>query len=117
MGMEALMIGQADNTATHHTNSQSWLYSRQYRSLSKNNVTITLTHTESEIIGLFASSPERIISNECIAAGIKKDADSYMGLRMCMSRLRKKFAALSEGEKLLVAVRNRGYCLTQKIEF
>jgi DNA-binding response OmpR family regulator len=115
--MGDFMIGQADNTATQPSSLQSWFYSRRFRSLSRNNVTISLTYTESEIIGLFTSTHERIISTECIAAAIKKDADNYVGLRMCVSRLRKKFATLSEGEKLLVAVRNRGYCLTQKIEW
>jgi DNA-binding response OmpR family regulator len=110
------MFGQANNVTVHHINSQPWLYSRRYRSLSRNDITISLTHTESEIIGLFASSNERIISNECIAAGINKDTENYIGLRMCLSRLRRKFATLSEGEKLFVAVRNRGYCLTQKLD-
>jgi len=37
-------------------------------------------------------------------------------LEMCLSRLQEKFKRVNDGERLFRAVRNRGYCLTQKIK-
>ena len=56
----------------------------------------------------------RVCSKQELIFGINKDANSYSGLEMCLSRLQSKFKN-AFGERLFRSVRNRGYCLVQEV--
>ncbi|NMY13774.1 hypothetical protein HBO38_36320 [Pseudomonas veronii] len=47
---------------------------------------------------------------------IGREPELYRGLEMCLSRLQEKFKRVNDGERLFRSVRNRGYCLTQRIK-
>lgn len=75
---------------------------------------IRLTVTEARLIKTLTLSESRICSKHELIMGIKKDAQVYSGLEMCLSRLQNKFKA-AFGERLFRSVRNRGYCLVQDV--
>lgn len=93
-----------------------WYFCAQKRVLIAGEKNILLTRTESQIVSLFLSSKNGPVSNSDITVGVKKCPDSYNGLRMTLSRLRKKFSTISNGESLFRSVRNRGYKLTQNLK-
>lgn len=92
-----------------------WYFCARNRVLISGEKTILLTRTESQIISLLLSSKDCPISNHQIAVGINKCPDSYNGLLMSMSRLKRKFSTSSNGDTLFKSVRNRGYRLTQAL--
>lgn len=67
------------------------------------------------LIQTLSRSDERICAKQELIIGIKKDAYSYSGLEMCLSRLQSKFKG-AFGERLFRSVRNRGYCLVQDVQ-
>lgn len=92
-----------------------WTFDRRQCSLVNNDVTVILTRTECVIFNLLASSAERVVSKEEILLGMKKNLDQYYGMEMCLSRLQAKFRGYADGVPLFRSVRNRGYCLVQKV--
>lgn len=103
----------------NHTNIeklQTWAFNKRKRLLFNNLTIIKLTRTENLILDVLISSAERVISNEEILIQLNKNPDKYKGLLMCLSRLQAKFKKFSEGAPLLRSVRNRGYCLIQRVD-
>lgn len=76
---------------------------------------VSLTHFETLILDELVRSREGVVSKERIIIRLGRDADRYSGLEMCMSRLQRKFKSHFGQQRLFVAVRNRGYRLTQRI--
>lgn len=103
-----------ENAATHNQNF--WLLSQLDQTLLKGNLQISLTTTESILIEKMLYHEERVVSKDELIRSIGREPDLYRGLEMCLSRLQSKFKELNDGERLFRAVRNRGYCLTQKIK-
>ncbi|MDY7533805.1 winged helix-turn-helix domain-containing protein [Pseudomonas sp. Bout1] len=93
-----------------------WLLTQQDRALVKGGLRISLTTIESALIKKMLHHEERVVSKEELIRNIGREPDLYRGLEMCLSRLQDKFKRVNDGERLFRAVRNRGYCLTQKIK-
>jgi len=93
-----------------------WLLTQQDRMLVKGGLRISLTTIESALIKKMLHHEERVVSKEELIRNIGREPECYRGLEMCLSRLQEKFRRVNDGERLFRAVRNRGYCLTQKIK-
>ncbi|MCK6190080.1 MULTISPECIES: winged helix-turn-helix domain-containing protein [unclassified Pseudomonas] len=93
-----------------------WLLTQHDRTLVKGGLRISLTAIESALIKKMLHHEERVVSKEELIRNIGREPDHYRGLEMCLSRLQEKFKRANAGERLFRAVRNRGYCLTQKIK-
>lgn len=93
-----------------------WLLTQQDRTLVKGGLRISLTTIESALIKKMLHHGERVVSKEELIRNIGREPEYYRGLEMCLSRLQEKFRRVNDGERLFRAVRNRGYCLTQKIK-
>ena len=93
-----------------------WLLTQHDRALVKGDLRISLTTIESALIKKMLHHEERVVSKEELIRNIGREPDLYRGLEMCLSRLQEKFKRINDGERLFRAVRNRGYCLTQKIK-
>jgi len=104
-------------TATAHYSSSpdTWLFGFAAQQLCNNSACIQLTAIESLLIKTLSQRDERICSKQELIIGINKDARTYSGLEMCLSRLQNKFKAVF-GERLFRSVRNRGYCLVQDVQ-
>lgn len=114
---------ELNNTAAETVNTTSalrapdvWLLTQQDRALVKGGLRISLTTIESALIKKMLNHEERVVSKEELIRNIGREPDIYRGLEMCLSRLQDKFKRVNDGERLFRAVRNRGYCLTQKIK-
>ncbi|MGE9630863.1 winged helix-turn-helix domain-containing protein, partial [Enterococcus faecium] len=59
---------------------------------------------------------ERVVSKDELIRNIGREPEQNRGLEMSLSRLQEKFKRANYGVRLFRAVRNRGYCLTQKIK-
>lgn len=93
-----------------------WLLTQHDRTLVKGGLRISLTTIESALIKKMLHHEERVVSKEELIRNIGREPELYRGLEMCLSRLQEKFRRANDGERLFRAVRNRGYCLTQKIK-
>ncbi len=93
-----------------------WLLTQHDRILAKGGLRISLTAIESALIKKMLHHEERVVSKEELIRNIGREPELYRGLEMCLSRLQEKFKRANDGERLFRAVRNRGYCLTQKIK-
>lgn len=93
-----------------------WLLTQQDRTLVKGGLRISLTAMESALIKKMLNHEERVVSKEELIRNIGREPELYRGLEMCLSRLQEKFKRVNDGERLFRSVRNRGYCLTQKIK-
>ncbi|MBD9562560.1 winged helix-turn-helix domain-containing protein [Pseudomonas sp. PDM09] len=96
-------------------NPDIWWFNADDRKLFKEDITIPLTGTESLMLTQLVLSDRRVLSKNDLILRIDKDPDQYSGLEMCLSRLQKKFKTAANGERLVRSVRNRGYCLAQRI--
>lgn len=94
---------------------KSWRLDVNNRILLNGISQISLTKIESLIVRNMHLKEERIISKEELIYSIGREPDRYCGLEMILSRLQVKFKKCFAGERLFRAVRNRGYCLTQRI--
>lgn len=102
--------------STHLYPQDIWLLTQHDRILVKGDLRISLTTIESALIKKMLHHEERVVSKEELIRNIGREPDHYRGLEMCLSRLQEKFKRVNDGERLFRAVRNRGYCLTQKIK-
>ena len=93
-----------------------WLLTQHDRTLVKGGLRIALTTIESALIKKMLHHEERVVSKDELIRNIGREPEQYRGLEMCLSRLQEKFKRANDGERLFRAVRNRGYCLTQKIK-
>lgn len=96
-------------------NPDIWWFNADDRTLVKDDITIPLTGTESLMLTQLVLSDRRVVSKNDLIQRIDKDPENYSGLEMCLSRLQKKFKTAANGERLIRSVRNRGYCLAQRI--
>lgn len=96
-------------------NPDIWWFNADDRTLVKEDITIPLTGTESLMLTQLVLSDRRVVSKNDLIQRIDKDPENYSGLEMCLSRLQKKFKTAAKGERLIRSVRNRGYCLAQRI--
>lgn len=94
---------------------KTWLLNPATRLLINDETTIKLTPIECLVLDALANGTERVASIEDILKKLNKCPEKYTGLFMCLSRLQAKFKRLTRGENLFRAVRNCGYCLTQRI--
>ena len=102
-------------TAQYSSSPDTWLFGFAAQQLCNNTACIQLTAIESLLIKTLSQRDERICSKQELIIGINKDARTYSGLEMCLSRLQNKFTAVF-GERLFRSVRNRGYCLVQDVQ-
>ncbi|KAA6170419.1 MULTISPECIES: helix-turn-helix domain-containing protein [Pseudomonas] len=109
-----LQENNSDFTALH--TPDFWLLTQQDRILVKGGLRISLTTIESALIKKMLHHEERVVSKEELIRNIGREPELYRGLEMCLSRLQEKFKRVNDGERLFRSVRNRGYCLTQKIK-
>jgi DNA-binding winged helix-turn-helix (wHTH) protein len=96
--------------------SDFWTLTQHDRMLVKGGLRISLTTIESALIKKMLHHEERVVSKEELIRNIGREPELYRGLEMCLSRLQEKFKRINDGERLFRSVRNRGYCLTQKIK-
>lgn len=83
--------------------------------LIKDGTEIVLTGLEATLVRKMLNHDDRVVSKDDLIRSIGREPEHYRGLEMCLSRLQEKFKIASNGERLFRAVRNRGYCLIQKI--
>ena len=102
-------------TARYSSSPDTWMFCFEAQHLCNNTACIQLTAIESLLIKTLSQRDERICSKQELIIGINKDARTYSGLEMCLSRLQNKFKAVF-GERLFRSVRNRGYCLVQDVQ-
>ncbi len=107
-------VTQAEKPPVH--TPDFWMLTHQDRMLVKGALRISLTAIESAIIKKMLHHEERVVSKEELIRNIGREPELYRGLEMCLSRLQEKFKRVNDGERLFRSVRNRGYCLTQKIK-
>ncbi|WP_458238453.1 winged helix-turn-helix domain-containing protein, partial [Pseudomonas sp. P5_A2_2] len=81
----------------------------------KDDVEIVLTGLEAALLKKMLHHEDRVVSKDDLIRSIGREPEQYRGLEMCLSRLQEKFKKASNGERLFRAVRNRGYCVIQKI--
>lgn len=104
------------SASVQYSNSpEVWLFCSASHYLCNNSTCIQLTAIESLLIQTLSRSDERICSKQELILGINKNAHSYCGLEMCLSRFQSKFKG-AFGERLFRSVRNRGYCLVQDVQ-
>ena len=107
---------EINNERTQLYPQDFWLLTQHDRTLVKGGLRISLTTIESALIKKMLHHEERVVSKEELIRNIGREPELYRGLEMCLSRLQEKFKRANDGERLFRAVRNRGYCLTQKIK-
>lgn len=95
--------------------AETWQLSYGSNTLVKDDVEVVLTGLEATLIKTMLQHEERVVSKDDLIRSIGREPEQYQGLEMCLSRLQDKFRSASNGERLFRAVRNRGYCLIQKI--
>jgi len=98
-------------------NVDSWRLSNNSGALIKDDIEVTLTALEAVLVKKMLCHNERVVSKDDLVRSIGREPENYRGLEMCLSRLQEKFKKANNGERLFRAVRNRGYCLIQKITY
>jgi len=102
-------------TKPHAPVAETWRLNDVSGALIKDDVEIVLTGLEATLLKKMLHHDDRVVSKEDLIHSIGREPEQYRGLEMCLSRLQEKFKNASNGERLFRAVRNRGYCLIQKI--
>jgi|CXWL01.2.fsa_nt_gi DNA-binding response OmpR family regulator len=105
---------KAEQTQHIHPVPETWWFNG--RTLSSLERQISLTGIESLLIRQMLFNEQRVSSKVELILAINRDPECYRGLEMCMSRLQDKFSVAANGERLIRSVRNRGYCLVQKVQ-
>ncbi|KQN54695.1 response regulator receiver protein [Pseudomonas sp. Leaf48] len=95
--------------------TETWRLSKSSGALIKHDIKVELTGLESTLLQTMLHHDDRVVSKDDLIRSIGREPEHYRGLEMCLSRLQEKFKSASNGERLFRAVRNRGYCLIQKI--
>lgn len=109
------LTAEIDHARKPHKHPETWWFSSDERTLVNAGKKISLTGIESLLLKQLALSDRRVCSKTDLILGINRDPEHYRGLEMCLSRLQEKFSDTANGERLFRSVRNRGYCLVQKI--
>lgn len=112
---DAKNVTPTSQTQQARSHSETWWFNADARTLFTAETTITLTTIETLMLAQLVISECRVLSRDDLIQRIEKDPQCYSGLEMCLSRLQKKFKSAAHGERLVRSVRNRGYCLTQRI--
>ncbi|KPG98506.1 response regulator receiver protein [Pseudomonas sp. RIT-PI-q] len=99
----------------HYPYNEAWRLSNGSGALVKDDVEVVLTGLEATLVEKMLHHDDRVVSKDDLIRSIGREPEHYRGLEMCLSRLQEKFKSASNGERLFRAVRNRGYCLIQKI--
>ena len=100
---------------TPSTQTDTWCLSKGDGALIKDDVEIVLTSLEAKLLTKMLHHDDRVVSKADLIRSIGREPEHYRGLEMCLSRLQEKFKGANHGERLFRSVRNRGYCLIQKI--
>lgn len=95
--------------------TETWRLRHDSGALIKDDIEITLTGLEATLLKTMLHHNDRVVSKDDLIRSIGREPEQYRGLEMCLSRLQEKFKSASNGERLFRAVRNRGYCLIQKV--
>lgn len=95
--------------------TEAWRLSNGNGALVKDDMEVALTGLEATLVKKMLNHDDRVVSKDDLIRSIGREPEHYRGLEMCLSRLQDKFKNASNGERLFRAVRNRGYCLIQKI--
>ncbi|MDZ5436664.1 helix-turn-helix domain-containing protein [Pseudomonas fluorescens] len=106
---------QAKDDAPDRSADEAWRLSNGNGALIKDDIEIVLTGLEATLLKKMLHHDDRVVSKDDLIRSIGREPEHYRGLEMCLSRLQEKFKNASNGERLFRAVRNRGYCLIQKI--
>ncbi|WP_095196956.1 helix-turn-helix domain-containing protein [Pseudomonas sp. Irchel 3A7] len=106
---------QAKDDAPDRSADETWRLSNGNGALIKDDIEIVLTGLEAALLKKMLHHDDRVVSKDDLIRSIGREPEHYRGLEMCLSRLQEKFKNASNGERLFRAVRNRGYCLIQKI--
>ncbi|VVP27497.1 hypothetical protein PS900_04179 [Pseudomonas fluorescens] len=114
--IEDPLIQSTDHAQSLCENPDNWRFCNKERTLVKANNKILVSGIESLLIEKLLLSNQRVLSKAELILAINRDPERYRGLEMCLSRLQEKFSSSTNGERLFRSVRNRGYCLSQKIE-
>lgn len=104
-------------SASQTPNVDSWRLSNNSGTLIKDDIEVSLTSLEAVLVKKMLCHTERVVSKDDLVRSIGREPEHYRGLEMCLSRLQEKFKKANDGERLFRAVRNRGYCLIQKITY
>jgi len=112
---DTTLVANPDKMKTQSNALTSWEFNVSEGYLLRNDERISLTATECLILDQFVSGEQRVLSREQLLKALNKDHNTYTGLEMCLSRLQTKFKLFTRGERLISSVRNKGYCLAQKI--
>lgn len=107
----------SEGARTSFSCSDAWHFSHGDNALIKDCLKITLTDSENDLVKAMLNHDDRVISKDDLVRSNGREPEYYRGLEMCLSRLQHKFKKFSSGERLFRAVRNRGYCLSQKIKY
>ncbi|MNM82016.1 hypothetical protein D3C81_940370 [compost metagenome] len=99
----------------HYPYTEAWQLSNGSGALVKDDIEVVLTGLEAALVEKMLHHDDRVVSKDDLIRSIGREPEHYRGLEMCLSRLQEKFKSASNGERLFRAVRNRGYCLIQKI--
>lgn len=99
----------------HYPYTEAWRLSNGNGALVKDDVEVILTGLEATLVEKMLHHDDRVVSKDDLIRSIGREPEHYRGLEMCLSRLQEKFKSANNGERLFRAVRNRGYCLIQKI--
>lgn len=99
----------------HYPYTEAWRLSNGSGALIKDDIEVVLTGLEATLVEKMLHHDDRVVSKDDLIRSIGREPEHYRGLEMCLSRLQEKFKSASNGERLFRAVRNRGYCLIQKI--
>lgn len=106
---------QAKDDTPDRSADETWRLSNGNGALIKDDIEIVLTGLEAALLKKMLHHDDRVVSKDDLIRSIGREPEHYRGLEMCLSRLQEKFKNASNGERLFRAVRNRGYCLIQKI--
>lgn len=114
-GMQGTSGFQGCALTTLVVDGAGWTLSISANTLASQGEVVSLTQLETLILEELVRSWDGVVSKERIIVRLGRDAEHYSGLEMCMSRLQRKFKRHFGQQRLFVAVRNRGYRLTQRI--
>jgi len=113
---ESVLTEEGDHLKKPYKNPETWSFNAEERTLSNMAKRIPLTGIETLLLKQLLFNEQRVSSKTELIQGINRDPERYRGLEMCLSRLQEKFSDTANGERLFRSVRNRGYCLVQKVK-
>ncbi|MEO9904626.1 MULTISPECIES: response regulator transcription factor [Alphaproteobacteria] len=122
--IRAILRGRTDQTATSSADDPAaaqqtqWRLDTHARSLTApSGETVTLTHTETDILSCLCEAAGQTVSRAVITARLGRDAtiSNHRSVDQVVSRLRRKIASRTNSEVTLRSAYGHGYYLAQTI--